>query len=188
MTGAEAGRPTVGRPPPSACRPFSLVHLSAPMKSIAVLTVLVLLAGCAEAPADVHPSEADAPSPAPTASASGDAGGLVGTWELVEQRGYDPDHPEVEQTLTFTDDGRLTSDQTSGGTTATLAVRYQTDGEQLLFGAVEEMTINGEAIETGGADGPTGEGAPEQTWRIEGGRLVIANVAAGAEDVYRRVR
>lgn len=148
------------------------------MKRFLLLLIPVLVIGCADtdAPPDSEPREDLTESPI------GDAGSndLTGTWVLVDQRGYGPDHPgDVEQVLTFGDNGRMTNVQSTGGQSSAMVLTYRVEGNQIKA-SVESVEMNGEPLDIG-------DGMLEQTfhWRIESGRLIIEG-SPGTQDVYRR--
>ena len=107
--------------------------------------------------------------------------GLAGQWALVDQRGYDSDHPrDVQQVLTFGDNGRMANLQSSGGQSLAMVLTYRVEGDQILA-SVESAELNGEPLDLGDA-------TPRQTyrWRIESGRLILEGSEPGTQDVYRR--
>lgn len=149
------------------------------MKRFLLLLVPVLFIGCADtdAPSNSEPTAGLAESPVSTA----DSDDLTGTWVLVDQRGYGPDHPDdVEQVLVFDDNGRMTNQQSVGGQSSAMVLTYRVEGD-LIKASVESVEMNGEPLDIG-------EAMPEQTfrWRIEGGRLILEGSQPGAQDVYRR--
>lgn len=154
------------------------------MKRFLPLIALILFVGCtdSDAPAQSEATAEVTESPESNADSNADSNDLTGSWELVEQKGYGPNHPDdVVQTLTFDDTGRLTNVQSAGGVSSEMVLTYRVEGDQIKA-SVESMTMNGEP-----RDVP--DEMPEQTfqWRIENGRLILEGAQPGAQDVYRRV-
>ena len=158
------------------------------------LAALVIVIGCNASPSESEAPETPQSEPlrgeaAPTeAVVSGEAvpaspSELLGTWDLVEQRGYGPEHAAVDQTLTFTEDGQMVNDQTHNGVSALITMRYRVE-EDVIAATVESLVMDGVTM-----DGAAGDEETTFRWRFEGERLVIQPFPADAstQDVYVRV-
>ncbi|HMB93377.1 MAG TPA: hypothetical protein VKP65_21170 [Rhodothermales bacterium] len=162
------------------------------MKHVLLIVSLLFFAACADTDTDAPASldgeaiEAAQASSAPDTAAAAESDDLTGTWELVEQRGYGPDHPDdVEQSLTFTDDGRMINEQSTGGQSTTMVLTYHVEGDQIVA-TVESVEINGEALDMDGEALDMDGDMPGQTfqWQIENGQLIITD--GETQDIYRR--
>lgn len=149
------------------------------MNRVLLAIIFVFFGGCANNDASSN-SENNADSTEVLRSRAS-AGDLVGRWILVDQRGYDSNHPmDVNQILTFDGRGRMTNLQSTGGQSLAMVMTYRVDGGEILA-AVESAEMNGEPLDLGDA-------TPRQTyrWRIEAGRLILEGSEPGTEDVYRQ--
>jgi len=149
------------------------------MKRLLLLLIPILSLGCAsdDASSDAQRAAAMEEWPSPKAESRG----LTGRWALVDQRGYDSNHPrDVEQVLTFDDRGRMTNLQSSGGQSLAMVMTYRVEGDRILA-EVESAEMNGEPLDLG-------EGTPQQTyrWQIVAGRLILEGSEPGTQDVYHR--
>lgn len=143
------------------------------------LIIPILLAGCTNNDATSH-SETPADSTATHRHHAGPED-LIGRWALVDQQGYDINHPlDVNQVLTFDGNGRMTNIQSTGGQSLAMVLTYRVEGDEILA-SVESAEMNGEPFDLG-------ERTPQQTykWRIESGRLILTGSEPGAYDVYHR--
>jgi hypothetical protein len=148
------------------------------MKRFLLFIIPTLFLGCADSDA---PSVNETPANVTESPAISHPDDLVGIWALVDQRGYSSDHPrDVQQVLTFSDGGRMTNLQSTGGQSLAMVLTYQVEGDEILA-SVESAEMNGEPFDLG-------ETAPRQTyrWRIESGRLILEGSEPGTHDVFRR--
>jgi len=149
------------------------------MKLFLLILIPTFLVGCADNDGASH-AQNTADSTETRRHRAG-ASDLIGIWTLVDQRGYDINHPlDVSQILTFGGNGRMTSIQSTGGQSLAMVLTYQVEGDEILA-SVESAEMNGEPVDLG-------ERTPQQTykWRIESGRLILEGSEPGTYDVYHR--
>lgn len=149
------------------------------MKRLLLLLIPVFLAGCAGNDGASQARNAADSTEAHRHRAT--ARDLIGRWALVDQRGYDTNHPlDVNQVLTFDSIGRMTNIQSTGGQTLAMVLTYQVEGN-LIVASVQSAEMNGEPLDLGDA-------TRERTyrWRITSGRLILQGSEPGTEDVYHR--
>lgn len=149
------------------------------MRRFLLFLIPVVLAGCANN--DGMSQAQNTPDSTETRRHRAGANDLIGSWTLVDQQGYDSNHPlDVSQVLTFGSDGRMTNLQSTGGQTLAMILTYRVEGDEILA-SVESAEMNGEPFDLG-------ERTPQQTykWRIESGRLILTGSEPGTYDVFHR--
>jgi hypothetical protein len=149
------------------------------MKRLLLLIIPVFLIGCTnnDGTSQAENTAGSTMAPRPRVGPND----LIGGWVLVDQRGYGRNHPrDVEQLLTFNENGQMTNLQSTGGQSLAMVLTYRVEGDEILASVVS-AELDGEPLELG-------EATPQQTyrWQIEGGRLILEGSEPGTHDVYRR--